>query len=303
MDKLDASIIIQYLWNDPNIRKKIEADYNLGVTVSSQAFSQSLIQALKQPVKSIFRDVSNKEVFEAATKALGSNSRQWGSFSAKEHELRKLLEDYDPLKVYGKWNSEYENEVKAFFPGQTRKNDVTAVYQWSQKLTLLDNYYQNYIIKLSDAFLKNAQEKDIRISDEQLLLLVCGFCANPPAHSSLLNTVYASNDFKFFGMGYILSSEFLRNLGWNGFKPDRHIKRLFDYWYASYKTFPPEETYFYNEMLNSRKKDLNDFIKYSLIGHKITPHHLKYSEMDNLLWAFGSYVAKKGKESSFPIIN
>jgi hypothetical protein len=56
-------------------------------------------------------------------------------------------------------------------------------------------------------------------------------------------------------------------------------------------------------MLNSRKKDLNDFIKYSLIGHQITPNHLKYSEIDNLIWAFGAYVAKKGKESDFPMIN
>lgn len=27
-------------------------------------------------------------------------------------------------------------------------------------------------------------------------------------------------------MGFALGSEFLRNLGWNGFKPDRHNRRL-----------------------------------------------------------------------------
>lgn len=301
MDKIDTTKIVHYLWNDPGTRKRIEAEHNLGTTSSADEFSRSIIQALKQPVKSIFREVTNREVFEAAVKALGSNSRQWSAFLSKEHELRELLEDYDPLKVYAKWNSEFENEVITFFPGQTRRNDVTAVYQWSKKLALLENYYKNYIIKLSNAFIGIVPEKEKQISSEQLLLLICGFCANPPANSPLLNSFYSSNEFKFFGMGYILSSEFLRNLGWNGFKPDRHIKRLFDYWYTSDASLPLEETRLYNIMLNSQKKDLNDFIKYSLIGHKITPQTLKYSEMDNLLWAFGSYLAKKGKEANFPI--
>ncbi|MEY8743905.1 hypothetical protein AB9M62_31575 [Bacillales bacterium AN1005] len=303
MDKLNIKRITQHLWEDPHIRKKLEIEYNLGKSFSSDEFSKSIIQALKQPVQNIFREVSNNEVFEAATKALGSNSRQWGKFSAKEHELRELLENYDPLKVYAKWNFHFENEVKNYFPGQTRKNDVTAVFQWSQKLTHIENFYQNYIMKLASAFLKKAQDIEISLSNEQLLLLVCGFCANPPKKTTLLSMHYDSNCYKFFGMGYILSSEFLRNLGWNGFKPDRHIKRLFDLWYNSETKSDYSDIRLYHQLLYSKRKELNEFILYSQIGHSITPTNMTYSEVDNLLWAFGAYVAKKGKEAHFSVLD
>ncbi|EFU43861.1 hypothetical protein PVOR_01580 [Paenibacillus vortex V453] len=303
MDKLNVTRITQYLWEDPHIRKKIETDYSLEPSISAEDFSKSIILALKQPVRSIFRDVSNKDVFEAATRALGSNSRQWGTFSAREHELRELLEDYDPLKVYDKWNPEFENEVKTFFPGQTRKNDVTAVFQWSQKLTLLEDFYQNYIIRLASAFLNKTKDDAINLSDEQLLLLICGFCANPPKDSTLLGMFYNPKHYKFMGMGYILSSEFLRNLGWNGFKPDRHIKRLFGFWYNPKSEDEYSDIGLFQQLLHSQRKELNEFIQYSLIGHNITPSSMTYSEMDNLLWAFGSYIAKKGKEADFPILD
>lgn len=304
MESINEQQLIQYFWSNPSIRKKIQSEYNLNQEVkSSNRFSEELILALKQPVRDVFRNVSNIEVFEAAVKSLGSNSRHWGTFSSREKDLKELLESYNPIKVYTKWDSVFENQVKSFFPGQTRKNDVTAVFQWSKKLANAENFYKNYILKLSSIFLTKASERGMKINVEKIMLLICGFCANPPQNTFLVTTNYVPTDYKFFGMGYILSSEFLRNLGWNGFKPDRHIKRLFDYWYDTDVIFQQTDIHFYNEMLNSRKKDLNDFIKYSLIGHQITPNHLKYSEIDNLIWAFGAYVAKKGKESDFPMIN
>lgn len=301
MDQLNIIRIIQHLWSNPAIRLKIEADYSLVPFTSSDTFATNLTQALKQPVRDIYREVSNNEVFEAAVKALGSNSRQWGTFSSKEDQLKDLLEGYNPIKVSQKWNDNYEEQIKDFFPGQTRKNDVTAVFQWSKKLTQLENFYERCILDISNAFSNRASQRGVGLTKEQLLLLVCGFSANPSNSSIIKLTKFVSSDYKFYGMGYILASEFLRNLGWNGFKPDRHIKRLFDHWYSSNEEFQQIEISLYTELLSSRKKDLIEFVRYSLMGHKITPKNLTYSEMDNLLWAFGSYVAKKGKENQFPI--
>lgn len=300
MKEVNLYRIKQYLWQDQKIRTRIERDYFIEKNLSFEEFSDSVISSLNQPVKSIFRRVSNEEFFEAVVKALGSNSRRWNLFSAQEPELKKLLYNYDPGKVYINWSEELAAEIKFFFPGQTRSNDVNAIFQWSKKLTYLKDFYQSHIMYLV-FYLLEKSKSNITLNDEHIFLLVCAFCSAPSNKLNFLEENYKAADYKFHGMSYTLSSELLRNLGWNGFKPDRHIKRLFNYWYRGKSQKIELEKIRFKEFLCSQQKPLDEFINYSLIGYNITPDGFTYSEVDNLLWMFGSYVVKIGKEADFPI--
>jgi len=99
------------------------------------------------------------------------------------------------------------------------------------------------------------------------------------------------------GMGPTLASEFLRNLGWNGFKPDRHIQRLFSLWFPDVVEGCRERAVELAALLGTRAKDVVAFFTFSLVGHAVTPPGRTLSEVDNLVWALGAYVEKTGRES------
>jgi hypothetical protein len=110
------------------------------------------------------------------------------------------------------------------------------------------------------------------------------------------------------GMGLPLTSEFLRNLGWSGFKPDRHIRRLFDRWFGqmepdrvrvqrterliseAMKVLVPSHTVCHRPALRTH-------LRYSLLGVAASPDGISYSSVDNLVWLLGAYVEKKGRET------
>ena len=50
--------------------------------------------------------------------------------------------------------------------------------------------------------------------------------------------------------------------------------------------------------LGSRSKIVVEFLTFSLVGQAVTPTDHTFTEVDNLVWALGAYVEKKGKESS-----
>ena len=51
-------------------------------------------------------------------------------------------------------------------------------------------------------------------------------------------------------------------------------------------------------LIGRRDSGTVDFIAYSLAGQAITPPGTSYSVADNLIWALGAYVEKKGRESN-----
>jgi hypothetical protein len=304
MNYVDIAGMKKALWETKKVREKIAKDYQFGETPRDQEhFASMLLGSLKQEVKAVDRPVGNQEVFEAAVRALGSNSRAWSMFISKEHELREVLENYDPVRVMKKDLAALTDTIKTYFPGQTSSNDAQAVIMWAKKLVTYDSFYNDVILKVTEALrekYKQAVPGDV-LSDEDLLIFICGFFAKPSP--KLLNE-YGMNlgpieDIKFNGMGYVLASEFMRNLGWNGFKPDRHIKRLLTYWFG-HKIVNGEKMAILEDLLGSKNKELREFILFSLLGQQVSPKGMKYSEVDNLIWATGAYLIKKGKEAEFP---
>ncbi|CAJ1002310.1 hypothetical protein [Brevibacillus aydinogluensis] len=304
MNRVDIAGIKRALWESDKVREKIARDYDFNEEPRDQEhFASMLIGALKQEVKVVERAVENKEVFEAAVRAIGSNSRPWSTFISKEQELRAVLEDYDPFRVCKKDLTNLAKTLKTFFPGLTSSNDAQAVIMWAKKLTQYDSFYNDVILKVAKAFREECKAvtgADLR--NEDLLICICGFFANPSSKrlKELGVSLGPIEDLKFNGMKYPLASEFMRNLGWNGFKPDRHIKRLLAYWFDPNTEGNSEKIALFEHLLGRKNKELREFIMFSLLGQQVSPEGMKYSEVDNLIWATGAYLIKKGEEAQYP---
>ena len=91
------------------------------------------------------------------------------------------------------------------------------------------------------------------------------------------------------GNGYIQRS---------GFKPDRHIKRLFSLWFPDVIEASTTRAQELAKMIHSSSKGIREFFTFSIVGMAVTPTGHSFSEVDNLVWALGAYVEKKGKEST-----
>ena len=100
------------------------------------------------------------------------------------------------------------------------------------------------------------------------------------------------------GMGMVLASEFLRNLHWEGFKPDRHINRLLGRWFPEVvRKKSGRADFLAREILYCGSQDVITGLNYSLVGVAVTPKGCNFTKADNLVWALGAYVEKKNKES------
>jgi len=263
-----------------------------------EQFHRLLLEALKQKGKPIRRQVTNTEIFEAAVKSIGSNSRDWSTFVAKEKGLRELLSGYDPAAAERLGEEALLQALRPYFPGTSCSTDCRAVANWVGVLSAEPDYYEKVILQTVEAFDRMDDEP---LTEEQMMICVSGFMSNPSSRWRGWSHMKGFNKekpekLKLHGMGYPLASEFFRNLGWNGFKPDRHIKRLFAYWYDVDQMIPEADIRFYTDRIGSQNKELTDNIRYSLIGHKVSPEGVRFSEVDHLLWALGAYVMKKGKE-------
>jgi hypothetical protein len=102
---------------------------------------------------------------------------------------------------------------------------------------------------------------------------------------------------KFPGMGYVLATEFFRNLGFDGFKPDRHVQRLIQRWAPEVLEACAPAADDLMRALGIRNNDLRKSLWCSLAGQALTPTGTGYSVADNLVWALGAYVERKGRES------
>jgi hypothetical protein len=305
--KIDLELIEQRLFSDPSVRRKILRDYGFKVQPQDAvAMASELITQLEQsPVDDpLKQNPSNADVFRAAVKALSSNSRAWATFLKAECKLSDLLREYDSARAHNAFESDdlSINDIKACLPGQSSSADANAIRRWARRLTEVEDYYA-YIRGLGSYFRHQAKERfGTSLPNSELLLCVAGYLGDPPvAHPEIsqLDAAYLPDPTyrKLPGMRYVLVSEFLRNLRWEGFKPDRHIQRLFDRWYPQGVAQVKPDVDRLQRLIGRKTKDLRTYLTYSLIGISLSPLGATLSEVDNLVWLLGAYVEKKGKES------
>ena len=295
---IDLNKVVEACFANGRIRKRICDDYGIEDSGTPQDLAARLVQSFDQtpPEGHSWEDpLENRCVFRAAVLAIASNSRKWATFLQHERRLRVILSDYDPASVSKKLHSDQsmEREIKKCLPGQTDGNDSKAILRWAELLGDGPPYY-NSLVELRRKIAALPQ-----VQDNEAVPLVAGVLGMDlkrinkrwPLPSGL-------EKWKAPGMRFTLACEFLRNLRWGTFKPDRHIQRLLGRWFPEGAAGMEERAnQLAREVIGSRSQELIRLLQFPLLGLQVSPPDRHINEVDNLVWLLGAYVEEKGKES------
>jgi hypothetical protein len=292
---VDLEAVCDSLFDDPRVRVRLARDYGFAVPTSCTELRHALVASFDQArgagSESTLMDA--REVFRAAVRALGSNNRTWSTFVRREPELRALLRDYDPAATACALRSGalLPDSIAQCLPGQTGPADARAIAKWAQMLADAPDYHEA-LLRLRDRL------GSTEARPSELPLLTAAILGSGSSGPNGAEPPMGLKSWKAPGMGPIVASEFLRNLHWSAFKPDRHIQRLWDRWFPDLLPACHSRAQILSHFLGTRRADLGRFLVYSLLGIAVTPATSSFTEVDNLVWALGAYVEKKGREST-----
>ena len=295
---IDLNKVVEACFANSGIRKQICDDYGIEDSGTPQDLAKKLVQSFGQTPKedhSWESHLENRCVFRAAVLAIGSNRREWATFLKHEPQLRDRLFDYDPASVRKKLQSgqSMEREIGECLPRDAEGKDCKAILRWAELLGDSPPYYDSLVeLRRKVAALPQVQ-------DNETVPLVAGVLG---MGSKRLNERWPPpsglETWKVPGMGFTLACEFLRNLHWGTFKPDRHIQRLLGRWFPEGTAGLEERaSQLAREVFGSRSKQLIKPLQFSLLGMQVSPPDRHLNEVDNLVWLLGAKVEKKGKES------
>jgi|SaaInlStandDraft_7_1057024.scaffolds.fasta_scaffold01757_7 hypothetical protein len=292
MAVLPIKEIRRFLVNDKRIRAAIQAGYDIELTDDPEVLSKRLVEALDQiPHENPAQEtVSNSEVLKAAVLAIASSSANWATIQKKRAAIKSALCQYDPLAVTQAPEFEIRNELIRLLPGQNQTANADAMIKWAVTLSENKDYYKEVICR---TYLEITEHPSWFAIDSDkhfpmAVLSLAGIFANP------VNRWRKLKPYKFHGMQVPIACEFLRNLGWSGFKPDRHVIRAIALWEAALKEKHGDavEKAFCHlvDIVDTTSKTILCPIKSAVYAVHATPAGMDYSEADNLLWAFISNV-------------
>lgn len=297
MPTIDLDKVIEACFSDVETRKKICCDFGIKNSGTPQDLASRLVKSFDQipPAGHRWDDrLDNRSVFRAAVYAIGSNSRKWATFLNHKHQLGRILSDYDPASVSKKLRSgqSLEQEIKECLPGQTVKNDSQAILAWAELLGDGPPYYDGLID------LRRKMAASPQVKDGEAVPMVAGVLGLEP--NKRINERWPPpsglETWKAPGMGFVLACEFLRNLRWGTFKPDRHIIRLLDSWFPEGAAGLKGRAVELAEVIGSRSKALIEPLQFSLLGMQVSPAGRHINGVDNLVWVLGAYIEKKGSK-------
>lgn len=312
--EIDLERIEQRLWEHPGARERLVRDYGLqSHHATPRDLRADLLQSFAQHPSPdpLAERHDDQTVFRAAVRSLGSNMRRWSAFVRAEPALAVAFADYNPTAASERIDGGLVDvdQVAAHLPGQTRRRDVEAMVRWARKLSAAANYYR-FLVDVGQAFERlSLSQLGEGLRRGEMLLCVAGLLGAPPRTwrgiSFFTNPTASTRlfrDSKLDGMRFALGSEFLRNLGWSGFKVDRHVERLFASWFPHLEERFQERAAQLRSLIGGRSTELQRYLEFSLAGLEASPDGTPFSHVDNLVWALGSYVEKQGAESTIQYV-
>jgi hypothetical protein len=286
------------LFEKKQIREKLCRDFCIEDTDDPVKMAARLVESMGQisPPDGGTEDLEDNRtvVFRAAALALASNMRQWSRVLSCRGRFESLLEQYDPVA----FSQEVETDgarvrkVEGCLGGQTARVDAKAIMKWAAMLEKNPGYL--------NALKRLKSDMEAEVHDGEVAPVLAALLGSPPTKRMEKRWPPPSGmeSWKAPGMGTALASEFLRNLHWKGFKPDRHIKRLIGRWFPEVvEAKSGRAGDLARKVLASGSKDVIVGLKFSLAGMAVTPKGCSFTKADNLVWALGAYVEKKDRES------
>ncbi|MXY69405.1 MAG: hypothetical protein F4Y47_12745 [Acidobacteriia bacterium] len=293
---LDIERISERLFEEERIRAKICRDYCIEDVGDPAEMAYRLVESIGQvrpPAGGAQAPEENRTVFRAAVLALASNMRSWSRFLRCRGEFESLLKQYDPVA----FSREVETDcglvrnIGDYLGGQTALADANAIVKWANILARDPGYF-NALNELKSGM-------EAAVYDGEVVPVLAAFLGSPSKRAEIRwPPPSGAESWKAPGMQMALASEFLRNLHWNGFKPDRHIKRLMGRWFPEViEAQAGRARDLARRMLYRSSKDVITGLQISLAGMAVTPDDCSFTKADNLVWALGAYVEKKNSES------
>lgn len=274
---------------------------------------------------------SATDVLRAAARSLATNGRSWTRIRAdlnpaalaatlkrpindddleRRDHVAGLIGDMAPAALtIDEWaerlsDPQYQHLLAAVLGGgDTAKEDAAGMATWAQLLRDHPDYYHQGIAYARDAF----HAADETLSPESSFLCVAiYFSKEEPFAGSRCAISRPPGTRKWPRMGLPLACEFLRNLGWNGFKPDRHIVRLLGGWWVDAAPGAEASMHQIERLVGISPRTPHPYLPQSwdeypslrgqlicaLTGVAVTPDD-NYTLADNLLWLLASEVEKK----------
>lgn len=293
---LSIERISESLFAERTIRKRLCRDYGIEDIGDPVKMADSLVRSMGQ-VRSCESGTeypqNNRTVFRAAALALASNMRQWSGFLSRRSKFESLLEQYDPIAFSRavEVDSARIRDVANCLGGQTARGDTNAMVMWARMLAEVADYF--------NALKELKRYMQAGVDGGEIVPIVAALLGSPRKRLEKQRPPPSGMEsWKAPGMGIVLASEFLRNLHWEAFKPDRHINRLLGRWFPEVvRNKSARAEILAREILYCESKDVITGLKYSLVGMAVTPHDCNFTKADNLVWALGAYVERKNRES------
>lgn len=237
-------------------------------------------------------------VFEAVVRAIASNMRSWSRIDKSLPDIRDRLWNFDPHKVARSGSTErqkLELDLQQLLPGQSQRRDSAAILAWADRLHVEPDFATKLAVLRQGLLDRAAASASVCLNGATRRALPVALTALALGNAPSGIKWPGSGTLKASGMGAALAAEFLRNLGWSGFKPDRHVMRLLPLWCGESPAIRHSANRVLESVFNTRRKDSQDFIYFSLLGAERSPADMALSHADNLVWLFGAYGTTRPK--------
>jgi agmatine deiminase len=219
-------------------------------------------------------DVTNRHVLRAAALAIGSNSRDWATFSKEKEQFLAFVHD-------GEDDAFVRKEIAAHLTGVTGPADIAAIIAWREMLRRMPEFAKLVL----DPIVVRYQEVGNLSEIERTALMSLEFAS----------TIHSP------GMGFALSSEFLRNLGRPGFKPDRHIMRLLKLWQPGYLAAVARAKELLRNYIGREDSDAVQQLAACILGDRFTEGWADKIAADQIIWLYGALTRRNPKARIIPV--
>jgi len=228
--------------------------------------------------------VDNDQVLKAAVLAIASNQRKWSAVNDKRLvEAIKSGGDDKTLRIC----------LKECIPGGFPEKDVAAMLTWRRTLEACPRFAETVLDPIVSQFLNlpGPEDRERGLSNiEKTALMAARFVDVKDG----LNKKIANR------MGFTLASEFFRNLGRPGFKPDIHIKALLGLWAPEYPKAMKRATLLESRYFKSKSEERKRLLAYCILADWFTTNENDKMRADQIIWLYGSVTTSDAASRIFP---
>ena len=257
----------------PKIREKylIDDDTSAGQALEDKVIAQFTRNGQEERPW-LPKAVDNDEVLKAAVLAIASNQRKWSEVNDKVLvEAVKSGGDDETLRV----------RLEDCLPGGDPKKDVAAMLIWRRTLEACPRFAETVLAPIVSEFLNlpGPEDHERGLSDvEKTALMAARFVDAKDG----LNKKIASR------MGFTLASEFFRNLGRPGFKPDIHIKALLGLWVPELRKTMNRAKLLESRYFTTKNGERKRLLAYCILADRFTANEKDKMRADQIIWLYGT---------------